>query len=54
MKLLKEIKDQELPQDESKLKIRQAVRVILFDDKNLVPLLFVAKHSYHKIPGGGF
>jgi len=53
MKILKEIKDQELPEDKSKLKIRQAVRAILFDENNLIPLLFVAQHNYHKIPGGG-
>lgn len=53
MKLLKEIKDQEPPKDESNLKIRKASRAILFDEKNLIPLLFVAKYNYHKLPGGG-
>jgi 8-oxo-dGTP pyrophosphatase MutT (NUDIX family) len=53
MKLLKEIKDKEFPEDESALKIREASRAILFDDNDLIPLLFVAKYNYHKLPGGG-
>lgn len=53
MELLKEIKDKDFPKDESSLKIREASRAILFDDNNLIPLLFVAKHNYHKLPGGG-
>ena len=53
MELLKEIKDKEFPEDESILKIREASRAIIFDDNNLIPLLFVAKYNYHKLPGGG-
>ncbi len=53
MELLKEIKDKEFPEDESALKIREASRAILFDENNLIPLLFVAKYNYHKLPGGG-
>ena len=53
MKLLHEIKDKELPPDESKLKIREASRAILFDDNDLIPILFVSKYNCHKIPGGG-
>ncbi len=53
MELLKEIKDKELPQDESSLKIRESSRAVLFDKNNLVPLLFVTKFNYHKLPGGG-
>ena len=53
MKLLEEIKDQEFPKDKSKLKIREASRAILFDKNNLIPLLFVRKYNYHKLPGGG-
>ena len=53
MKLLKQIKDKEFPEDESNLKIREASRAILFDGNNLIPLLFVAKYNYHKLPGGG-
>ncbi|MCD4670280.1 MAG: NUDIX domain-containing protein [Actinomycetia bacterium] len=53
MELLKEIKDKEFPEDESTLKIREALRAILFDENDLVPLLFVAKYNYHKLPGGG-
>ena len=53
MELLKEIKDKDFPEDESTLKIRESSRAILFDDNDLIPLLFVAKYNYHKLPGGG-
>ena len=53
MELLKEIKDKEFPRDKSTLKIREASRAILFDKNNLIPLLFVKKYNYHKLPGGG-
>jgi len=53
MELLKEIKDKEFPKDMSTLKIREAARAVLFDEKGLVPLLFVSKSNYHKLPGGG-
>ncbi len=35
------------------MKFREASRAVLFDDNNLVPLLFVSKYNYHKLPGGG-
>jgi 8-oxo-dGTP pyrophosphatase MutT (NUDIX family) len=50
MKLLKTIKDKDLSKD---FKTREASRAVLFDDNNLVPLLFVSKYNYHKLPGGG-
>lgn len=53
MELLKEIKDEEFPEDESTWKIREASRAILFDENNLIPLIFVTKYNYHKLPGGG-
>jgi 8-oxo-dGTP diphosphatase len=53
MELLKEIKDKEFPEDESLLKKREASRAVIFDDDNLIALLFVGKDNYHKIPGGG-
>lgn len=53
MKLLKEIKNQEIPKDESRLKLREAARAVLFDENNLIPILFVGKYNYHKLPGGG-
>ena len=53
MNLLKEIKAKEFPEDESTLKIREASRAILFDENNLIPLIFVSKYNYHKLPGGG-
>ena len=51
MELLKEIKDQEIEEDN--LKIREASRAVLFDENNLIPMLFVSKYNYHKLPGGG-
>lgn len=53
MKLLKEIKDKEFPNNESTLKTRKASRAVLFDENELIPLLFVGKYNYHKLPGGG-
>ncbi|MBD3329072.1 NUDIX domain-containing protein [Candidatus Dojkabacteria bacterium] len=53
MEQLKEIKDASLPEDTTDLKTREAARAILFDENNLIPLLFVAKYNYHKLPGGG-
>ncbi len=52
MELLKEIKDQNYSSDTT-WKIREASRAILFDENNLIPLLFVSKYNYHKLPGGG-
>lgn len=52
MELLREIKDEEWPSNESSLDTRQASRAVLFDENNLIPLLFVSKYNYHKIPGG--
>jgi len=49
MDILTEIKDGESPI----LKIREASRAILFDENSLIPLLFVSKYHYHKLPGGG-
>ena len=52
MKLLKIIKDKKLPLNQSGLRIREASRAVLFDKNGLIPLLFVAKYNYHKLPGG--
>lgn len=50
MKLIKTIKDKEL---EKIHKTREAARAVLFDEGNLMPILFVSKYKYHKLPGGG-
>jgi len=52
MELLKEIRDSEFRED-TKIRTREAVRAVIFNDKGMIPLLFVSKHSYHKLPGGG-
>jgi len=50
MKLIKEILDSNTKRFSQ---VRNASRAVLFDDKNLIPLLFVSKKNYHKLPGGG-
>lgn len=52
MKLLKHIEDRPLPKD-LESGGRMASRAVLFDEENLVPILFVEKYKYHKLPGGG-
>ncbi len=37
----------------STYKIRQAARAIVFDADNKVALLYIAKHDYYELPGGG-
>lgn len=51
MKTLKEFKDEKFSPD--KFEIREAARAVVFDENNFMPLLFVSKHNYHKLPGGG-
>lgn len=53
MRLLRFIKDKELPSDESILEIREASRAILFDEHRSIPILFASNHNFHKLPGGG-
>ena len=54
MQLLKVIKNEDIGYKKKnvKYKLRKAVRAVLFD-KDKTALLFVSKHNYHKIPGGG-
>lgn len=50
------IKDEDLgfPHKEGiDYKKRKAVRAVVFDNENKIALLNVAKHNYHKLPGGG-
>lgn len=51
MHLLKQLKIDKI-QDESKINFREAVRFIWIDENNLIPLLLVSNHNYHKLPGG--
>jgi 8-oxo-dGTP diphosphatase len=53
MELLKEIKDADYPRDMSIVKIREAARAIVFDENNLMPILFVGQRNCCKLPGGG-
>lgn len=52
MELIKNIKDRKI-EDESSFDLREASRAILFDEKKLVPILYVSEYNYHKLPGGG-
>lgn len=52
MKLLLTIKDSPLTKEKTPTK-RSAARAVLLDKEGLIPLLFVSKLNYHKLPGGG-
>jgi len=49
------IKEFILPNDLywGKTQTREACRAIIFDENNMIPLLFVATENYHKLPGWG-
>ena len=49
MQLLRTIRDG----DDKTLESREAARAILFGQDGKMPILFVSKHKYHKLPGGG-
>jgi 8-oxo-dGTP pyrophosphatase MutT (NUDIX family) len=50
MKLLKVIGEK----DEQRIyRTRKAARAVVFDDDGNVALLYVSKHGYYKLPGGG-
>ncbi len=53
MRILKEIRDKGLEADMLCTETREAARAVAFDKHGLIPLLFVGKHGYHKLPGGG-
>lgn len=52
MRVLKVIHDQK-PAVRPDTNERTAARGVLFDECNLIPLLYVSKYNYHKLPGGG-
>lgn len=52
MRVLKVIHDQE-PAPQPDTNERSAARGILFDEFGMIPLLYVSKYNYHKLPGGG-
>jgi 8-oxo-dGTP diphosphatase len=52
MKLLKHIEDKPLIKG-VKIWKREAARAVVFDENEFIPLLFVSKSNYHKLPGGG-
>ncbi|MBU1132105.1 NUDIX domain-containing protein [Patescibacteria group bacterium] len=58
MELLREISEEDIgiaPETKKEVvyKLRNAVRAVLFNEKNQIALLFVSKNNYHKLPGGG-
>lgn len=50
MELLKFINDAPVPVDTSNIHMRDAARAIVFDENKLMPILYVSKHEYHKLP----
>ena len=38
---------------DKKYRLRKASRAIVINNENKIALLFVSKHNYHKLPGGG-
>jgi 8-oxo-dGTP diphosphatase len=52
LKLLKHIQNSPIPEGVD-LWRREAARGVVFDEKGLMPMLFVSKANYHKLPGGG-
>ncbi|MDD5621227.1 MAG: NUDIX hydrolase [Candidatus Paceibacterota bacterium] len=54
MKLLGTLNPENATEKEiSDFKERTAVRAIIFDSENRIGILYVRKHKYHKLPGGG-
>lgn len=58
MRLIKEIQEQDINPgaptvNEEQFKTRAAARAVVIDANGKVALLFVGRHRYHKLPGGG-
>jgi 8-oxo-dGTP diphosphatase len=53
MQLLKEIRDKGPEADAMCTETREASRAVAQDADGRIPILFVGKHGYHKLPGGG-
>ncbi len=53
MQILKEIRDKGPEADRLCTETREAARAVAFDEDGRMPVLFVGKHGYHKLPGGG-
>ncbi len=53
MKTITEIKDKENIKKEYFPKVRTAARGIFLTKENLIPIIYVSKHNYYKLPGGG-
>ena len=57
MELIKEIYEKDIDcaclNTDIAFKLRKASRSIVFNDLGQIALLYVSKHNYHKLPGGG-
>lgn len=54
MKLIKTIQFKDLKiEDTDKFEVRRAARAVVFDSYKNIGILYVGKHNYHKLPGGG-
>ena len=41
------------PEERKGYQYRKTARAVVFDENNKIALLYVSKHNYHKLPGGG-
>jgi 8-oxo-dGTP diphosphatase len=57
MELIKEIYEKDIDYDclntDNVFTIRKASRSIVYNDLGEIAILYVSKHNYHKLPGGG-
>lgn len=54
MKLIQTIQFKDLkPEAIEKFKVRRAARAVVFDQDKNIGVLYIGKHGYHKLPGGG-
>ncbi len=54
MKLIKLINPEKVSEKEvDSYRIREAVRAVVVDDKEMIGMLYVSKKNYYKLPGGG-
>lgn len=52
MELLKELIDSDYNEKSVNFEYREAVRIVAIDEHKNIPILFVSKYNYHKLPWG--
>ncbi len=54
MTILKTFNEEQVTEEEAAAyKIRKAVRAIVFDEEGNIGILYINKHDYYELPGGG-